>query len=203
MARRKDHTREELEALIIDSARALVVEGGIEALTARNVARCTGYVPGTIYNLFPSMDGLVLHVNAWTLDRMYEFLSEVRPAHKNPRKNLALLASAYRAFIRDNRSLWLLLFSDRLPEERHQLPWYQERIDRLFGLIEAMFARMAPGGRKRTLSLSARTLWASFHGLCFLEESGHLSTIGKDKAGIDAMTDCLIDHFVGSLTDKS
>lgn len=198
MARRKDHTKDELEALIVESATSIVIEGGIDALTARNVALRTGYVAGTIYNVFPSMDILLLRINARTLDEMHRFLSEVDLPHKDIKKNMMSLARAYRLFIKDHKALWLLLFSPRLPGNRHQLEWYQERIDRLFDLIEALLKKATLDQKSRKLSLAARTLWASFHGLCFLEESGHLDTIGN-ASKFEDMSACLIDSFVGSL----
>ena len=63
MARRKDHTREELTQLAIKAGRELVVEKGSAALTARNVAQAIGYTPGTLYNVFENIDALVAAIN--------------------------------------------------------------------------------------------------------------------------------------------
>ena len=68
MARRSDHSREELYALILDSARSIVEEDGFSGLTARRVASSIGYAPGTIYNLFSNLDDLILHLRGKVLD---------------------------------------------------------------------------------------------------------------------------------------
>ena len=48
MARRKDHTREELIQIAIDSGREIVRTEGVASLTARRVAKEMGYTAGTL-----------------------------------------------------------------------------------------------------------------------------------------------------------
>src|SRR5207253_2291494 len=50
MARRSDHTRAELEALILDEGHRLMAETGYARFSAREVAKRVGYSIGTIYN---------------------------------------------------------------------------------------------------------------------------------------------------------
>ncbi len=71
MARRKDHSREELKDLILQAAWKIVGAEGYEGLTARRVAAEIGYAPGTIYNLFASMDDLCQQLCGRTLDDLY------------------------------------------------------------------------------------------------------------------------------------
>ena len=59
MARRSDHSRDELKALILDCAREIAEEEGLRGLTARRIATEIGYAPGTIYNLFSNLDDLI------------------------------------------------------------------------------------------------------------------------------------------------
>jgi len=81
MARRKDHTREELKALILQSAWQIVEEQGLPQLTARNIGKAIGYVPGTIYNVFPSMEILQLHLNGITLQRLSDHLEKSKKSN--------------------------------------------------------------------------------------------------------------------------
>ena len=75
MARRNDHTREELKDLIIEESWRIIEKHGFEGLTARRIAKNIGYAPGTIYNMFISMDDLYLQLNAKTLDLLLATLS--------------------------------------------------------------------------------------------------------------------------------
>ncbi|HEV3447204.1 MAG TPA: helix-turn-helix domain-containing protein, partial [Gemmataceae bacterium] len=68
MARRSDHTREELKDLAIQAAIALIEADGIGQFSARQVAARIGYTVGTLYNVFGSYDELLLNVNARTVD---------------------------------------------------------------------------------------------------------------------------------------
>ncbi len=85
MARRSDHTREELKVLIIEESWNIIKKHGFEGLTARRIAKNTGYAPGTIYNLFSSMDDLYLELNAKTLDLLLAVLSD--PKCHDPKKS--------------------------------------------------------------------------------------------------------------------
>ena len=56
MARRSDHSRDELYELALVAARRIIEDGGYRALTARKVADHMGYSPGTLYNVFAGLD---------------------------------------------------------------------------------------------------------------------------------------------------
>jgi AcrR family transcriptional regulator len=83
MGRRNDHSKEELERLILDNAYKIIGDEGLEALTARRLAKDIGYAPGTIYNLFHSMDDLILILQGKTLDHLYTLLSSSENVSKS------------------------------------------------------------------------------------------------------------------------
>lgn len=202
MARRKDHTRDELKNLILEMAWRILGQEGPAGLTARRLADAIGYAPGTIYNCFPSMDALCLHVNARTLDLLYGVLSS--PACHDPKKtpvqNMKKMAALYRNFAHDMRPYWLMLFSHALPEIRKVEPWYQEKIDRLFTALEVLLAPYFTAKQERRMKMAARILWASTHGLCFLEETGKMPKLDGESA-FEGMSHYLIDGFVAGMRD--
>ena len=67
MARRTDHSREELLELVVDAGTRIIAEEGIGAMTARKVASAIGYSPGSIYNVVENIDALIAHVNTRTM----------------------------------------------------------------------------------------------------------------------------------------
>lgn len=71
MARRSDHSRDELREMALTAAEQIVLENGYESLSARKVASAIGYTVGTLYLVFENLDDLVLQVNARTLDRLH------------------------------------------------------------------------------------------------------------------------------------
>lgn len=189
MARRSDHSRDELKSLILDTAWDIVGKGGFDALTARAVATRIGYAPGTIYNLFESMDDLYLHVSARTLDKLYEALS-------NPKiDSLKAMARTYMEFARTARPYWLMLFAHQLPDGTEPPEWYREKIERPFTLLEGLLAPYFTPRQGKKRKLAARTLWAAIHGIVFLEETAKIQKADKQSSSMD-MAEFLIDNFV-------
>ena len=66
MGRRSDHSRAELQALIVAVGHALMAEQGFARFSTREVAKRIGYSVGTIYNMFENADALVLAINTCT-----------------------------------------------------------------------------------------------------------------------------------------
>ncbi len=70
MARRSDHSRDELYDMALEAARQIAEKEGLRGLKARGIAREIGYTIGTLYNLFEDLDDLIVHLNGRTLDAL-------------------------------------------------------------------------------------------------------------------------------------
>ena len=184
MGRRSDHTREELTALAIEVAYNIAVTEGLAGLSARKVAAQMGYTAGTLYNLFTNFDGLVVMVNARILDELHE---EIKDA-----ETLQELALAYLNFAKQKPNLWSLLFEHRLPAGQDLPPWFDNKINRLFGLVEKAILREYPNSENP--SRSAKTIWSAVHGILVLAHSQKLDTVQAENAEI------LINHFLERFT---
>ncbi len=201
MARRNDHSKEQLKELILDTAWKILEQKGSEGLTARNIAKEIGYAPGTIYNFYQSMTEVQLHINSRTLDLLYEALtvSDCTNSQRPPIENMKSMASCYIQFARDYRPYWLLLFNLQLTEEQRQLSWLGDKIEKLFVPLETQLKRMfAETTSHIECKRAARTLWASVHGLCHLQETAKLSIVDDQKTSLD-LSFYLIDTFIAGL----
>ena len=78
MARRSDHSREELYDMALEAARQIAEKEGLRGLKARRIARDIGYTIGTLYNLFEDLDDLIVHLNGRTLDDLYQAFVRVK-----------------------------------------------------------------------------------------------------------------------------
>ena len=67
---------------------------GLSQFSARKVARKIDYSIGTIYNIFESHHDLILHINAATLDEMYEHIAS-QTNNDHPKTIIKQLATAY------------------------------------------------------------------------------------------------------------
>lgn len=186
MARRSDHTREELIALAVREGLALVDEKGFPSFSARGAAARMGYTVGTLYHVFGSLDEYILHINAATLDGWFEDMGKTSASKL---ADIRYLASSYRDFAHSHTNRWLALFEHRMAEDKPVPLWYAEKMARFFALVErALLPHVANNSRKARRH--AKILWAGIHGICILSVSGKLDVVEAETA------DVLIKHFL-------
>lgn len=196
MARRSDHNREELCELALDAAKMIVKTDGFRALTARNVADAIGYSPGTLYNLFDNLDGMIMHLNGRTLDTLYERLSSVR-IHGIPEDDINGLLDGYLEFLEDHPNLWRTLFEYKLPEGVNIPDWYLRKVEMAMGLVEHALSPLFDEDDEDGAKQAARILWASLHGICSLSETGKLEVVTSQP--VHDMAKGMVLHFITGL----
>ena len=105
----KDKTRE----VLLKVGRRLVVEKGIDALSARKLAVAANSSVGMVYNVFGTMDNYISEQNIITLTELYKKMESV-VLSKNPFNNLNRYADVLTLYIEANPNLWYLLYSSQL-----------------------------------------------------------------------------------------
>jgi len=194
MARRSDHSREEIKEMALNAAQEILDREGAKKLSARRVASEIGYTVGTLYLVFKNQLEMVLHINALTLDEMNEWLAERSASCDSPRDCLVNLAEAYIDYAIKKQERWNLLF-DTVAEGEERLPdWYEERLGRLFGQVEQVLAPLKSGHDEIEVQRAARVLWASVHGICTLKLRHRLVLAGGQST--EEMAQMLIDNFL-------
>ena len=116
MARRNDHTREELMEMAISAGQKIISEDGFDQFSARKVAKEIGYTVGTIYNIFDSHNDLILHINSATLDDMYAFITHKMNKKHSGNNAIKNLFSYYIMFAQENYNRWSALFEFNIPQ---------------------------------------------------------------------------------------
>jgi len=196
MARRSDHSREELRALFLASARKFAEAEGLAGIGARAIARDVGYTPGTIYNVFGSLDGLVMALRAEALDELYARAAHI-PLDAGPAENLRRLAAAYTAYVIEHPRLWNVIF-DGLPEGDALPDWYRQKIARLIGLIEVAIAPLFAHGDEAARRHEAWVLWSSYHGIASVTVAGRIGGGGS----LSSLAESLIENYVYALAHR-
>ena len=206
MARRKDHSPEELKTWVIDSVLEFLQHQPAQALSLRQVAKMVGYSPGTLINLFGSYAHLLLAVNACTLDQISERLEKkLTDANKlSPQQQLLLFAQEYLIFAQQHTFQWRLLFEHRLDEDVPE--WQQTRINQLFERLELCLIQLAPHATPHELQQASRTIWASVHGICMLEVDNKIfasdniecQAVNRQVVNGHSMIQSLINHYLTS-----
>lgn len=186
--------------MAMSSARGIVQQEGLRALTARSLAAAIGYSPGTLYNLFENLDELALHVNASTLDALHAAVSE-EGMSGNPEDDLDRMLRRYLAFLEDNPTLWTAIFDYRHPSESVLPEWYLSRVQRLMGLVETAISPLFAPGEERELSEAAAVLWSGLHGICTLAQDGRLSLVSAQS--VPQMARSLIANYLTGLRART
>ena len=201
MARRKDHSPEELKALVMASVLEYLQTQSANTLSLRQIAKMVAYSPGTLINLFGSYAHLLLAVNACTLDQISQRLEKKLVAAKalDAQQQLQLFAQEYLAFAQQHLFQWRLLFEHRLDEEVPD--WQQQRINQLFDIIERRLIELAPLAKPNQLQQASRTIWASVHGICMLEVDNKIFAavdINFPVVNGESMIQSLINNYLAS-----
>jgi AcrR family transcriptional regulator len=192
MARRSDHSREELRQMIIDEGHRQIAQVGFANFSARQLAKRIGYTVGTIYNVFGSLDNLMLAINGRTLDKWRHYLLLKLPDQREDRLKLAV--EAYFEFAIVNRNCWLTLLDFRLPEDQDVPETYAAKVEAIMEVVCNEVRRELPSAHADKAEAITRSLLATVHGHCFFTLNGTFDVLGETdpiKAALDRVDDAL------------
>jgi AcrR family transcriptional regulator len=177
MGRRSDHTRAELEALIVEAGAALMAEQGYARFSAREVAKRIGYSVGTIYNVFGSADALVLAINTRTFELWADHLRTALAASVDDR--IQTLVEGYFAFAQDNTNLWMAIYDHRLPVGMTMPESDASTRGVLTGIVVEEIAKHSGRPVDEETAALARSLIATVHGHCAFALTGSFALMGE------------------------
>jgi AcrR family transcriptional regulator len=179
MGRRSDHSREQLEALILAEGHALMAELGYARFSAREVAKRIGYSIGTIYNVFGSLDALLLAINSRTFTLWAKWLRDKLAVAGEDR--IAALVAGYFDFAARNPNLWMAIYDHRLPAGVEMPDDYRRKRAGLTGIVEEEIARVLPPETRDRAPGLARSLVAVVHGHCEFALNGTFALLGEEQ----------------------
>lgn len=199
MARRSEHSKEEIKQMVLAAAENIVVDEGFSALKVRKIALDIGYTVGSIYMVFENMADLIMHVKAKTLTDLGGQLTAVNT--DSPAKQCVVaLAKSYLLFAHQNFNRWSMIFEHRIPADQIIPQWYQDKVNQVFKPVEIQFARLAPQCSEQQCKKAARALWSGVHGICTLSLTGK-----ADVAGIQDVEETivlLVESFIDGWSDS-
>lgn len=167
MARRNDHTREQLVQLTLDTVTQFLDDHSYHELSLRKIANMIGYVPSTLVNVFGNYNLLLLHVVAKTLDELSAEATVAVEQSSNPQDALFNLAYCYHDFALKHPNRWQLVFEHNMNGEN--LPqWQSNRIDKMTGMLEQLLLAIAPHHTEKEVLKASRVLWSGVHGITLL-----------------------------------
>jgi AcrR family transcriptional regulator len=198
MARRSDHSREEIQAMAVQAAIAILSKEGLAGLSTRKVAAAIGYTVGTLYLVFKNLDELILHVNAAALDELHELMQAELAVDKSAQAQLLALAHAYLRFAREHFARWSLMFTHRLPEGRGLPQWFHDKVRILFALVARPLQQLNPDLSEEQYQQATYVLWSSVHGVCELGLNDKLTLGGEIQA--EELINALVKNYLKGYT---
>ena len=193
MARRSEHSQEEIKEMVLKAAEAIVIEEGFSELKVRKVAMEIGYTVGSIYMVFDNMADLIMHVKGQTLDDIFVQLKQ-QVTDEKAEKIIEQLAKSYSTFAEQHYNRWNMVFEHHLAEGAVVPDWYQKKVDDIFGLIELQFQRLSTSHNEEQRKVAARALWSGVHGICTLSLTGKMDLLGSNNMNETVVL--LVENFI-------
>lgn len=172
-------TKEEIRVDLIVKARELLVDKGLDFLTARKLSDYSGYSVGTIYNQFKSMDNLIVWENCQTLDELYGALTTADMG-SDAYKNLNKLLEKFVDYVLSNKNLWFTLYNAHFQNtiETYEV-FYLRRIIKIVQLLENNLHKLFADVPDKERKVSAEVLFITVFAL------SSLLTTEKDFARLE------------------
>lgn len=100
--------RERIRGRILDAARGLLLERGLDGFSLREVARRADYTPGALYTYFASVDDLLAALGIEGLSALGSYLGEV--GESPPAERAVSLGEAYLRFAAERPEEYEVVF---------------------------------------------------------------------------------------------
>lgn len=192
VAERREREREHLRSQIVEAARDLLSEQGLDGLSMRAIAERIEYSPATIYLYFKDKDELIGEVVQTGFDVLGE--SIVRELHRvgetaGAADQYRAMGRAYARFAIENTSYFRVMFE--LPSTA-QFDCEAHACGVGFDGMVAVVGRAVEEGQFGAVDPRRTALfgWGLVHGLTTLYLAGHL---GDEVVGADAFIELIED----------
>ncbi len=196
MARRNDHSREELLAMALDKTEQLLAKKPMANISARQIAKEMGYTVGTLYTLYINVNDLFMHIYARTLDQLYKACVVAIKNIDSPLEKIRVCGHTYLKLAYKQPHVWEMMFSSQLDITK-DYDWVEEKVQRLFDLLNALLAELDSNKSASEIERAGQVLWSGVHGITVLGAQQRLSDSQKNhKILIDDLIDSYLAQWV-------
>lgn len=196
---RKTYHHGNLPPALVETAKALIVERGLDGFTLREVARRVGVTHVAAYRHYADRRALLAAVSESGFRELHRRLERARrkaPPAVEPR--LRAVLAAYLRFCWEERALAAVMFGPRLGHPG-EFPELEAAVLATFGPIEDTIASLAPATARRGRSARdlALALWTFVHGFSTLayDKAAYPSVRRAARAFDDMLTPMLVGMF--------
>lgn len=183
-------------ALVLNAARAVVAEVGMEGANIRDIAKRAGYTPGAIYSYFDSKEAIFGALLAESLERLNVAMGQARVVRNKPEKTLLAKSLAWFGFYANNPrdlDLGFYLLQGMRPRAstnesnspvapRLEIIRFTERL--LDAALPGKTALLEMGLSPVQAMRESTALFAHGVGLLLLQRTGGLGTLGPSAEAL-------------------
>jgi len=195
MGRRSEHSRTELQQLIITATGELIDTHGVGRVTARMIAEAVQYTPGMLYSVFKNLDDIFLQVNERSLADLQKSCKRAGQTKKYPQEAILAIGHAYMEFALTRNNRFDLMFSQgksaSVPPPKH----FTEKTQSLFCLIKDQLQKIKPDASDQELDIGCRSLWCGLHGAASSAVSNQ--PVARIWRADKPVVNSLITHYLG------
>ncbi len=169
---RRAREREETRTMILDAARQLFVERGVEALTMRAIAQRIEYTPTAIYHHFRDKHALLVELCVLDFQALGQAFQRIERV-EDPVERLRRFGIAYTQFGLANPSHYRFMFmTERTASDETAAHKRLHPEEDAYAMLRATVAEAIDTGRLRPecddAELLAQMLWGGVHGIVSL-----------------------------------
>lgn len=197
-------------ALVLDAARSVFAEKGVEGASIREIAKRAGYTPGAIYSYYDSKEAVYAALLAESLERLNHDVQRARTLKTQPERTLANKAQAWFGFYaRNPRDLDLGFYLVQGLAPRGLTSEFNQQLNgRLHDALRPCEEAMQAMGLSPEAALSENTaLFAHGVGLLLLQHTGRIRMFGQSAEAlfqtyVSQLVQRLQPAGLGSLDDR-
>ncbi len=197
ISERKAKEKEELKSLILDGARKLFLNKGIEHTTIRNIADEIEYSVGTVYVYYKDKNAILhdLHQMGFTqLGNAFKVLFSV----SDPMERLKAMGRVYIRFAMENPEMYDLMFNMKAPMEylkENCSDGWSEGQGTFDVLVATIRDCMSKGHFKgHHLDPLSFMIWSLVHGMCTLHYRERIRGVKLENP--DAIVELAYNEFL-------
>ena len=173
-----------LRKALLESARSLVMDEGVEALTLREVARRAGVSTAAPYHHFASKAELIHVLTQHSLEDLDRVSQEALHGKIDPYEKLQAIGVAYVMYAVEHSAEFRLVFR---PEKGSPREWSDTSEALVYRVLLAVVEEcIAAGVVKGPAEAAAITAWSLVHGLAALLVDGPLHAMTADHDAVRA-----------------
>jgi AcrR family transcriptional regulator len=198
--RRRESVRAFKRAAILDAARRVFAEKGLEGASVRLIAAEAGYTPGAIYYHYPDKEHVYGDILMHSLGALGRAVKQAAAGAAGPEARLRAAAWAFFAYYREHpEELDLSFYLERGIKPRGLTPELNRHLNgRLIAILQVIAEALGGFGQASVDDANIETVGLVGHlcGVLLMDRSGRLKTLGFAPAGL---VDRYLDQLVARL----